>query len=131
MMNASQGTEVNSRMVKQSSFYCNTNALSPSQRTHHKELTRRLVATRTQSVETLNGYEFWFSPSTVSLVELADWAANESKCCPFFDFHIDLEREGELLCLRLTGPEGINAFIRAEFSVPSNESLSEASQSKG
>ena len=118
-------------MVKQSSFYCNTNALSPSQRTHHKELTRRLVATRTQSVETLNGYEFWFSPSTVSLVELADWAANESKCCPFFDFHIDLEREGELLCLRLTGPEGINAFIRAEFSVPSNESLSEASQSKG
>jgi len=36
---------------------------------------------------------------------------------PFFDFHIDVEREGKLLCLRLTGEEGIKAFIRAEFGV--------------
>ena len=28
-------------------------------------------------------------------------------------------REGTLLCLRLTGDEGIKAFIRAEFQVPS------------
>jgi hypothetical protein len=39
----------------------------------------------------------------------------ESKCCPFFDFHIDLEETGNLLCLRLTGEEGIKAFIRTEF----------------
>jgi len=39
----------------------------------------------------------------------------EGKCCPFFDFHIDLERAGALLCLRLTGEEGIKAFIRTEF----------------
>lgn len=36
----------------------------------------------------------------------------------FFDFHIDLEREGKLLCLRLTGEEGIKSFIRSEFQVP-------------
>jgi len=36
---------------------------------------------------------------------------------PFFDFHIDVEREGKLLCLRLTGEEGIKAFIRAEFRI--------------
>jgi hypothetical protein len=42
----------------------------------------------------------------------------ESKCCPFFDFHIDLEREGTLLCLRLTGEEGIKPFIRVEFQLP-------------
>src|SRR6266404_5791229 len=41
----------------------------------------------------------------------------QSKCCPFFDFHIDLEGEGKLVCLRLTGEEGIKAFIRAEFKV--------------
>jgi hypothetical protein len=28
------------------------------------------------------------------------------------------EREGSLLCLRLTGEEGIKAFIRAEFHLP-------------
>jgi len=40
---------------------------------------------------------------------------------PFFDFHIDVEREGKLLCLRLTGEEGIKAFIRAEIGVEKNE----------
>jgi len=29
----------------------------------------------------------------------------------------DLEREGALLCLRLTGAEGIKAFIRAELQM--------------
>jgi hypothetical protein len=45
---------------------------------------------------------------------LAQWVVAEGKCCPFFDFHIDLEREGSLVCLRLTGTEGIKTFIRAE-----------------
>jgi hypothetical protein len=55
----------------------------------------------------------------VTLAELAEWVSAESKCCPFFDFHIDVEREGKLLCLRLTGEEGIKPFIRDEFHVPS------------
>jgi hypothetical protein len=102
----------------QSKFYCNTKALTPEERTHHKQLGDKLIATRNEIVETAKGYEFQFSPKNVSLAELADFVAAESKCCPFFDFHIDLEGEGSLLCLRLTGEEGIKAFIRAEFQVP-------------
>ena len=80
-------------------------------------MTDKLVAARKEIVETEKGYEFQYSPSNVSIGELADWVAAEGKCCPFFDFHIDLEREGKLLCLRLTGEEGIKAFIRSEFQV--------------
>ena len=105
-------------MTTQSKFYCNRNALNPTERAHHKQLTDKLLATRTNIVETEKGYEFQFSPSTVSLAELADWVAAEGKCCEFFDFHVDLERQGSLLCLRLTGDEGIKPFIRAEFQVP-------------
>jgi hypothetical protein len=105
-------------MTTQSKFYCNRNALNPTERAHHKQLTDKLLATRTNIVETEKGYEFQFSPSTVSLAELADWVVAEGKCCEFFDFHIDLERRGSLLCLRLTGDEGIKPFIRAEFQVP-------------
>ncbi len=105
-------------MTTQSKFYCNRNALNPTERAHHKQLTDKLLATRTNIVETEKGYEFQFSPSTISIAELADWVAAEGKCCEFFDFHIDLERQGSLLCLRLTGEEGIKAFIRAEFEVP-------------
>jgi hypothetical protein len=101
-----------------SKFYCNIKALNPAERARQKQLTEKLIAVRREIVETDKGYEFQFSPSSISLGELAEWVAAEGKCCPFFDFHIDLEREGSLLCLRLTGEEGIKSFIRTEFQVP-------------
>jgi hypothetical protein len=105
-------------MTTPSKFYCNIKALNPAERAHHQQLTDKLVAARKEIAEIEKGYEFQFSPATVSLAELADWVTAEGKCCPFFDFHIDLEREGSLLCLRLTGDEGIKPFIRTEFQVP-------------
>jgi hypothetical protein len=103
--------------VAQSKFYCNAKALSPTERARHKVLTDKLVSQRTRVVETEKGYEFQYSPSTVSLAELTEWVSDESKCCPFFGFHIDLENEGTLLCLRLTGEPGVKQFVRAEFLV--------------
>ena len=96
--------------------FCNTKALTPAERARHKELTEKLITARKATVETEKGYEFQFSPKDISIGELAVWVVAEGKCCPFFDFHIDLEQSGSLLCLRLTGEEGIKAFIRSEFS---------------
>jgi len=105
-------------LTTQNKFYCKIKALNPVERQRHKQLTDKLIAARREIVETEKGYEFQYSPSNVSIGELADWVVAEGKCCPFFDFHIDLEREGNLLCLRLTGEEGIKPFIRSEFQVP-------------
>jgi uncharacterized protein HemX len=104
----------------QSKFYCNIKALTPEERARHKQLNEKLMAARRDIVEIGKGYEFQFSPKDVSLAELAEWTVAESKCCAFFDFHLDLENEGKLLCLRLTGEEGIKAFIRSEFHLPAN-----------
>ena len=109
--------EQGAQTMTQSNFYCNTKAMNPTERARHKLLTDKLVAQRTQIVETGKGYEFQYSPSTISLAELGEWVVAESKCCPFFDFHIDLENEGKLLCLRLTGANGVKEFIRGEFHV--------------
>jgi hypothetical protein len=100
---------------EQSKFYCNMKVLTPEERTHHAQLTEKILAVHRDVVEIEKGYELQFSPADISLAELADWTVAESKCCPFFDFHLDLERRGTLLCLRLTGEEGIKAFIRNEF----------------
>jgi hypothetical protein len=105
-------------MTTQSKFYCNIKALTPSERSEHKRLTDKLVMVRKRIVETDKGYEFQFDPSDISLSELSRWATAEGKCCPFFDFHIDLERAGSLLCLRLAGEDEIKSFIRSEFQVP-------------
>jgi len=104
-----------------SKFYCTISALTPAERAHHTVLTAKLMGARKQIVEMPKGYEFQFSPSDVTLAELADWVTTEGKCCPFFDFHIDLENKGTLLCLRLTGEEGIKTFIRAEFHIPASQ----------
>jgi len=96
-------------------FYCNIKALTPEERVSHHALTEKLIANRNATVATAKGYELQYSPDKVSVAELAQWIVTESKCCPFFDFHIDLEEQGTLICLRLTGSEGVKAFIRSEF----------------
>jgi hypothetical protein len=101
-----------------SKFYCNMKALKPEERAQHQQLTEKLIAVRKKIVEMPRGYEFQYSPSDVSTAELARWVMTEAKCCPFFNFHIDLERDGTLVCLGLTGEEEIKAFIRTEFQLP-------------
>ena len=98
-------------------FYCNIGALSAEERGRHSAMTRKLIAARDLVVETAKGYEFQFRPEKVSVAELAEWVVAENKCCPFFYFHIDLEKRGRLVCLGLTGPVGVKAFIREEFAV--------------
>ena len=114
---AQRAAQTEQKSTRQAGFYCNVKTLTASERARHKKLTEKLMTSRSDTVETDKGYEFQYSPAKVSVAEVAEWVEMESKCCPFFDFHIDLEQEGQLVCLRLTGREGIKAFIRAEFSL--------------
>ena|SRR5215471_3514094 len=104
-------------MAEETAFYCNVKALGPAERERHNQLTEKLLASRKATVETDTGYELQFSPADVTVPEVAEWVVAEGKCCPFFDFHIDLEKSGRLICLRLTGREGVKGFIRAEFGL--------------
>lgn len=107
-------------MTTETRFYCNTKAMNPAERAAHKELTDRMIHARRKITETLDGYEFQFDASAVSFPDLANWAVMEAKCCPFFDFHLNLENQGSAIGLRLTGPEGVKPFLRLEFAVPAH-----------
>jgi hypothetical protein len=115
---AASGATARQAATEEGKFYCNINALDHAERARHQQLTAKLIAVRSEIVELPRGYEFQFSPSSISIAELADWVVAEGKCCPFFNFHIDLEKKGNLLCLGLTGEEGIKAVIHTEFHVP-------------
>jgi hypothetical protein len=117
VIDSSRAEQEKQVLTTQGRFYCNVKALTPAERARHKQMTEKLMSVRKEVVETEKGYEFQYSPSDISLLELADWVIAEGRCCPFFDFHIDLEQEGSLLCLRLSGAEGIKGFIRSEFPV--------------
>ncbi len=109
-----QGSSADARRPK-SPFACNRLALTPEQRKRHfDELGPKLRSLKKSVQELPNGYEFEFpaDPDTVQLV--AEWAAGERACCPFFDIDMRLQREGGPLWLALTGREGVKQFIQAD-----------------
>ena len=94
---------------------CNMNALTKEQRTRHEAVTKRLLqhATRKDLAE---GYLFTIDRAYVSVAELAEWVADESRCCPAVDFHVELPAFGPLT-LRMDGGADVKQFIAAELGL--------------
>ena len=86
-VNAAPGEQTT---AEASSFYCNLKALSAKERARHMLLTLEIERARAETIEMGNGFAFRFQDGTVSLADLAEWVAAERKCCPFFDFEIEL-----------------------------------------
>jgi len=63
-----------------------------------------------------DGYEFRFPGDRSTFQLMAEWAADEHLCCPFFDITLRLDREGGSAWIRLTGRPGTKEFIRADFA---------------
>jgi hypothetical protein len=96
-------------------FACNMNALSKEERTRHGELTRALFAAVAERAELESSYAFRLAASDLPIV--AEWIGFESRCCPFFDFELDLARDRGPLWLRIRGADGVKAFLRAELDL--------------
>ena len=104
-------------MTETSGFYCNLKALSVKERARHMQLTYKIERARVETVDLANGFAFRFQDSTVSLADLAEWVSEERKCCPFFDFEIELQGNNGPLWLKLRGQNGVKAFMRSEFGI--------------
>ncbi len=91
---------------------CNLNALTKEQRARHVVMTLRLLG-HAQRRELPDGYVFTIDRERVSPAELAEWVADESRCCPSVDFHLELPASGPLT-LRLDGGADVKKFIAAE-----------------
>jgi hypothetical protein len=101
----------------ESPFACNRLALTEQARKRHfDELGPALRAIKKTVREVPHGYEFGFptDPATVQLV--SEWAVGERLCCPFFDIELRFECEGGGFYLRLTGRDGVKAFIKTDFA---------------
>ena len=99
-------------MSPQRVLACNMNALTAEQRARHETMTARLL--RLAGREDLDdGYRFTVDRTDISVAELAEWVADESRCCPALDFHVELPAFGPL-ALRIDGGADVKAFIAAE-----------------
>jgi hypothetical protein len=104
-------------LANQTGFYCNLKALNPAERERLHQLTEKIKMARTETKELPDGYAFRLQTELISIGELAEYVSSERKCCPFFDFEIELQRDGGPLWLRLRGKEGVKEFMRHEFGI--------------
>lgn len=93
---------------------CDMTAIAQDQRQEHIDTSKDLFSRIHEFRELENGYEFRFASD--SIVKLAQFIALEKLCCPFLNFVLTVEEEGGPLWLRLTGRDGVKAFIREEIS---------------
>ncbi len=102
--------------AKQNSpFACDRLALTPAQRKRHFDELGPTLRSMKKSIRELdNGYEFQFAPDLATVQLVAEWAAGERLCCPFFNIELRMESEGGPTWLRLTGRKGTKEFIQAD-----------------
>ena len=101
-------------MTEQSPFACDMTAIAPEQRGAHIATIEKLFCSVRTIRELSDGYAFELSKESDVLLAAVEFIVNERLCCPFFDFALEIEREGGSVWLSLRGRDGVKPFIMAE-----------------
>jgi hypothetical protein len=95
---------------------CDMSVLSPDQRATHIAMSRELFSRLEEIRELADGYEFRLADDLSAITMAAEFISLERLCCPFLNFGLEIKAEGGPVWLRLSGREGVKAFIREEIS---------------
>jgi hypothetical protein len=90
---------------------CNLNALTPAQRRELKQFSETMVNAVIATRETSDGYGFRVDTARLTAVDLAQGIELWRKCCPFYEFQIDLRGEDGSLWLTLHGRKGVKEYF--------------------
>jgi|ERR1051326_741973 hypothetical protein len=103
----------NSNSVK---LACDRMALDAVARQRHFEVLGPALRSLHRRIRELpDGFEFEFPADAAVVHDVAEWAAGERLCCPFFDIDLRFPHDRGGFWLRLTGADGVKQFIRADF----------------
>lgn len=102
-------------------FACDMSALTPEQRVRYDELVRIIRPQVIEFREMAAGYAARLPSEPEVVLRAAEFITLERLCCPFFNLAVEVENNRGPLWLNISGPEGIKPFIRAEFSIPSDD----------
>jgi hypothetical protein len=95
---------------------CNLDTISASDRPRYNELRRMLAASVIGKRDLPDGIAIKISAERMALTQLAEWISFERKCCPFFEFTIDVAPDSGPVWLSLTGRPGVKEFLSQAFS---------------
>ena len=102
--------------AKESPIACDMSAIDPGLRAGHVATGAQLFRAAEEIRELPDGYAFRLPPDADALLKTAEFISLERLCCPFLGFALEVEPEGGPVWVRLTGREGVKAFVREEVS---------------
>lgn len=98
-------------------FACRLDALDAAERARHKALSVQLHDKVEEVKELADGYGFRYLADAGTILSVAEWVTLERRCCPFFNFALEIGGENESAWLRITGREGVKEFLRSELGI--------------
>ena len=90
---------------------CDMNAFTSDQRSRYNKVLGQLSGAVEEVKELPNGYAFRYKTDGDTWMRAAEYADLERRCCPFFDFALERESDEGVVWLKLTGREGVKAFL--------------------
>ena len=90
---------------------CNLKALTTPQRKQLEQAGDHVIAAITASRELSDGYAFHVDPAKASLTEVAQWLELWRRCCPFYEFQMDVHGADGSLWLSVKGRPGVKEYI--------------------
>ena len=103
--------------ASQAPFACNLTAFNPSERVRWRKSLEEVVAAVLETRELADGYALRIDTARQSPPAVAAWVELERRCCPFFDFQIDVRGEDGSQWLSLKGRDGVKQFIEMDFTL--------------
>jgi hypothetical protein len=86
-------------------------ALTSQQRNQLGQVGEHVISAITESRELSDGYAFRVDPTKASLMDVAQWLDLWRRCCPFYEFRIDVHAADGSLWLSVKGRSGVKEYI--------------------
>jgi hypothetical protein len=93
---------------------CDLSALTDAQRQQHGADAEKLFSKISEARELSDGYALHLANEDGMLSLIADFIRDESLCCPFINFGVEVEAFKMGIWLKLSGSEEVKQFIAAE-----------------
>lgn len=90
---------------------CNLSALDAEQRERREALFQRFAQRVEETQELENGYAFRCRMDSSNWMTAAEFADLERRCCPFFEFTLQIMPASSSMWLQLTGGAGTKQFL--------------------
>src|SRR5579872_2265615 len=93
---------------------CNLKALTSEQRQELGRIGQHVISAISNSRELDDGYSFRIDPAKASLIDVAQWLDLWRRCCPFYEFQIDLHAADGGMWLSVKGRPGVKEYIAVD-----------------